>query len=153
MFVQPGEGACLTALGSTYTHKAGPTETRGGYVLVEEEFWGDPTPLHSHTDAEEAFYVLSGELAAWVGTGEVLARTGSFLLIPRGTPHAVRRLTDEPVRLLTLISPPGFERFFQDVVREGEQALLKNPDRLAALAADSGTAVLGDYPFSEQGSR
>lgn len=61
-------------------------------------------------------------------------------------PHALRRVTPEPVRLLTLVSPPGFERFFEDVRREGEQALLADPERLAALAASSGTEVLGDYP-------
>ena len=146
-FVKPREGARLTALGSTYTNKAEREDTRGAYVLVEEEFWGDPTPLHSHTNAEEAFYVLSGEVAAWVGTRELIAAQGSFLLVPRGTPHALRRLNDDPVLLLTLISPPGFERFFEEVVLEGEEALLGDPERLAALAAASGTEVLGDYPL------
>lgn len=145
--VQPGEGRRVTALGSTYTTKAAAETTKGAYALVEEEFWGDPTPLHSHANAEEAFYVLSGEVAAWIGTDETVARTGSFLLVPRGTPHALRRLSAEPVLLLTVISPPGFERFFDDVVREGEHALLRDPERLAELAAASGTEVLGDYPF------
>ncbi len=136
----------MTALGSNYTTKADAEATKGAYVLVEEEFWGAPTPLHSHTDSEEAFYVLSVQVAAWVGAGETLATRGSFLLVPRGTPHALRRLTEEPVRLLTLVSPPGFERFFEDVVLAGEEALLSQPDRLAELAAASGTEVLGDYP-------
>lgn len=71
---------------------------------------------------------------------------GSFLLVPRKTPHALRRVTDEPVRLLTLVSPPGFERFFEDVVREGDDVLLSDPERLIDLAAASGTEVFGDYP-------
>lgn len=145
-FVGSGEGRRLTALGSTYTTKARSEDTRGGYVLVEEQLWGEPTPLHLHVAAEEAFYVLSGRVAAWIGDRERTAGAGDFLLVPRGTPHALRRLTEEPVRLLTLISPPGFERFFDDVVREGEEQLLADPERLAALAAASGTEVLGEYP-------
>ena len=145
-FVRAGEGARLSALGSTYTTKAGRDATRGAYVLVEEEFWGEPTPLHRHLESEEAFYVLSGEVAVWLDTSEILATAGSFLLVPRGLPHGLRRVGAEPVRLLTLVSPPGFERFFDDVVREGEPALLSDPERLAELAAASGTEVLGDYP-------
>lgn len=145
-FLRPDEGARLTALGSTYTTKADGAATGGAYVLVEEEFWGEPTPLHRHVQAEEAFYVLSGEVAVWLDTSETVATAGSFFLVPRGLPHGLRRVSDEPVRMLTLISPPGFERFFADVVREGESALLSDPQRLAELASASGTEVLGDYP-------
>ena len=144
----PGEGSRLTALGSTYTTKADGRSTAGSYWLVEEEFWGESTPLHTHTSAEEAFYVQSGELAAWLDGTEVVAGAGAFLLVPRGRPHALRRLGDEPVRMLTVVSPAGLERFIEAVVREGEDALLADPDRLLALAAEHGTQILGDYPGS-----
>lgn len=73
-FVRAGEGVRLSALGSTYTTKADSEDTNGAYVLLEEEFWGDPTPLHSHTTSEEAFYVLSGEVAVWLDGAEAVAR-------------------------------------------------------------------------------
>ena len=118
----------------------------GAYSLVEEELWGDSTPLHLHTREEEAFYVLSGRLAVWVDGTEQVAEPGAFLLIPRGVPHAARRVTDQPVRMLTLVSPSGLQRFFESVVREGEEELLAHPERLAALAAEFGSEILGDYP-------
>ncbi len=142
----PGEGARLTALGSTYTTKADSGASQGAYWLTEEEFWGDTTPLHAHTDAEEAFYVLSGEAGVWVDGQEQVAGPGSFILVPRGTPHALRRLSDEAVRMLTLVSPAGMERFFQAVVAEGEENLLADLDRLVALAEAHGTEILGDHP-------
>ncbi|UOY00433.1 cupin domain-containing protein [Blastococcus sp. PRF04-17] len=142
----PGEGPRLTALGSTYTTKADAAATRGGYWLVEEEFWADTTPLHSHTDAEEAFYVLSGEVAVWLDDAETTAGPGTFLLVPRGAPHGLRRLSDEAVRMLTVASPAGMEAFFAAVVEQGEEALLDDADRLIALAAAHGTEILGDYP-------
>ena len=144
--LRPAEGARLTALGSTYTAKVEAEATRGAYTLVEEEFWGEATPLHSHTDCEEAFYVLSGRAAVWLDDAEVEAVPGTFLLVPRGTAHALRRLSDEPVRMVTLLSPPGLERFFAEVVAQGEEALLADPERLSALARRYGSEILGDYP-------
>ena len=142
--VGPGEGATISALGSMYTTKMDGEATGGAYALVEEELWGDPTPLHLHTREEEAFYVLSGRLAVWVDGTEQVAEPGAFLLVPRGVPHAARRMTDEPVRMLTLVSPSGLQRFFESVVREGEEELLAHPERLAALAAEFGSEILGD---------
>ena len=144
--VGPGEGSTISALGSTYTTKTDGEATGGAYSLVEEELWGDPTPLHLHTREEEAFYVLSGRLAVWVDGTEQVAEPGAFLLIPRGVPHAARRATDDPVRMLTVVSPSGLQRFFESVVRVGEEALLAHPERLAALAAEFGNEILGEYP-------
>jgi mannose-6-phosphate isomerase-like protein (cupin superfamily) len=144
--VGPGEGSTISALGSTYTTKTDGEATGGAYSLVEEELWGDPTPLHVHTREEEAFYVLAGRLAVWVDGTEQAAEPGAFVLIPRGVPHAARRVTDQPVRMLTVVSPSGLQRFFESVVREGEKKLLAHPERLAALAAEFGREILGDYP-------
>jgi mannose-6-phosphate isomerase-like protein (cupin superfamily) len=138
----------ISALGSTYTTKTDGQVTGGAYSLVEEELWGDPTPLHRHGREEEAFYVVSGRLAVWTDGTEKVVDPGAFVLIPRGVAHAARRVSDEPVRMLTLISPSGLHRFFESVVREGEERLLAQPDKLIALAASFGSEILGDYPES-----
>jgi len=48
--------------------------------------------------------------------------------------------------MLTVVSPSGLQRFFESVVRVGEEALLAHPERLAALAAEFGNEILGEYP-------
>ncbi|RBY84985.1 cupin domain-containing protein [Blastococcus sp. TF02A-30] len=144
--VGPGQGARITALGSTYTTKADAATTRGAYWLVEEEFRAAATPLHAHVTADEAFYVLSGRAAVWLDDDEHEAGPGAFVLVHRGRPHALRRLSDEPVRMLTLVSPAGMEQFFQAVAAVGEEALLTHPDRLVTLAAEHGTEILGPHP-------
>lgn len=136
----------MTALGSTYTARADATSTGGAYSLVEEDFWGDSTPLHAHACAEEAFYVLAGRAAAWLDGERTEVGAGDFLLVPRGTPHALKRLSDEPVRMLTVISPAGLQDFFAAVVAQGEDELLADPERLVALAAEYDTQILGDCP-------
>ncbi len=102
--------------------------------------------MHTHVGAEEAFYVLSGQAAVWLGGDETIAGPGTFLLVPRGTPHGVRRLSDEAVRMVTLVSPSGMERFFEAVAQQGEEEVLADPARLVALAAEHGTEIVGDYP-------
>ena len=145
-FLGKGEGPELTALGSTYVTKTDGEHVAGAYSLMEESFWGETTPLHTHVSAEEAFYVLDGEVEAWIDGVVSTAGPGSFLVVPRGVAHGLRRLSSSPVRMLTTISPPGVERLFREVVEQGEDALLADPERLARLAAEHGTEVLGDYP-------
>ncbi len=103
LVVLPGMGSRTSALASTYTMKADSDAIAGAYSLVEEEFWADTTPLHVQVGAEEAFYVLSGRVAAWASESETVLEAGTFLLVPRGTPHALRRVDPPPVRMLTLI--------------------------------------------------
>lgn len=139
-------GPEVTALGSTYLTKTDGTEVAGAYALLEEQFWAETTPLHRHVDAEESFYVLAGEVEVWVDGVTTLASSGDFLVVPRGVTHGLRRVSEEPVRMLTLVSPPGFEKVFEAVVEQGEESLLAEPHRLRELAARYGTEVLGDYP-------
>ncbi len=80
---------------------------------------------------------------------EVVGRPGTFALVPLGVPHALRRVTEDPVRMITLVSPPGFEHFFDAVVNAGEEAFLADPDRLLKLAAAFGTDVLGPHPLAD----
>lgn len=142
----PGDGPQVTALGSTYVTKTNGTHVAGAYSLTEEAFWSDTTPLHRHVDAEEAFYVLAGEVEAWIDGGIHAAGPGTFLVVPRGVPHGLRRLSSQPARMLTIISPPGFEKVFEAVAERGEDELLADPKQLIELAARYGTEVLGDYP-------
>ena len=143
-----GGGDVVSALGSTYHVKTDGDHVSNAYSLMEEEFWGETTPLHAHPGAEETFYVLEGRIELWANGDTVRASSGAFISVPRGVPHALRRLSAEPVRMLTIVSPPGFERIFQAVATIGEDELLADPERLAALAAQYGTEILGDYPVT-----
>jgi hypothetical protein len=52
------------------------------------------------------------------------AGPGDFVRKPRGIPHTFWNAGDEPVRLLELISPAGFEHYFREVA-----PLLAAPER------------------------
>ncbi len=63
-------------------------DTQGAWSLVELiELPGYKTPLHVHATWDESFYVLEGTLTAKVADSIYTLPAGSYILIPRGTPH------------------------------------------------------------------
>jgi oxalate decarboxylase/phosphoglucose isomerase-like protein (cupin superfamily) len=118
----------------------------GACSLVEEVFWGEITPIHRHTNAEEVFFVLSGEVAAWIDGAETLAEPGTSLLVPRGVVHGLRRAPGQPVRMLTLVSSPGSQALFDAVAHVGGEQPRADPQRLVQLASEYGSEILGDHP-------
>jgi hypothetical protein len=82
------------------------------------------SPVHTHSREDEWTYV-------------VLARPGDLVLKPRTVPHAFWNPTDEPARMLEVITPGGFEAYFEEL---GEILAAGEPDlgRLGELAARHG---------------
>jgi len=64
-----------------------------------------------------------------VGETVLLARPGDLVLKPRGVPHAFWNPADEPARMLEVVTPGGFESYFEEI---GEILAAPGPD-LAAL--------------------
>ena len=71
---------------------------------------GRELEVHVHDDEDDAFYILSGELTFMLGDEEVRAPAGTFVLVPPGVEHGFRNDTSEPVRILNVHSPAGFDR-------------------------------------------
>ena len=108
-------------IGDLFTIKARSSHTGGAYSLTETSVSPRAAgpPVHHHTDCEEAFYIVSGELEFRVDDVETRAPSGTFLVVPRGAQHTYCNPNDEPARVLVLISPPGFE---QNFIEMGETA-------------------------------
>ena len=91
--------------------------TGGRYALLElHEQAPYRTPAHVHPELDESFYVLEGTLALEMDGRSHTLPAGSYVHIPRGTVHAQGSADGQPVRLLTRLSPGGFEQFFLDRV-------------------------------------
>ena len=65
---------------------------------------------HVHREEDDAFYILSGEMIFVLGEREVAAPPGTFVLVPPGVEHGFRNERDEPVRMLNIHAPAGFDR-------------------------------------------
>ena len=72
-------------------------------------------PLHLHTREDEYSYVLEGRMGALLGDDVVEAGPGDLVYKPRDQWHTFWNAGDEPCRILEIISPAGFERFFAEL--------------------------------------
>jgi quercetin dioxygenase-like cupin family protein len=94
-------------------------EPDSAYSLVE---WvaepGTPgTPLHIHEVTDEGFYVLEGTFGFQVGEETVEAAAGAFVFAPKGVEHAYWNQGTSSARMLITMSPPGFERYFEELAK------------------------------------
>jgi len=90
-------------------------------------------PMHTHSKEDEYSFVLEGELTALIGGELVKAGPGSLVLKPRDIPHAFFNQGTSPLRILEIISPGDFERYF-DELAEVVAAGHGQPDSAALLA-------------------
>jgi mannose-6-phosphate isomerase-like protein (cupin superfamily) len=89
-------------------------------------------PLHRHHNEDEYSFVLEGRMGALLGDEHLEAGPGDFVHKPRGQWHTFWNAGDEPCRILEVISPAGFERFFAELVDLGGVAQA-GPERLGHL--------------------
>ena len=89
-------------------------------------------PLHRHNREDEYSYVLEGRMGALLGDEVVEAGPGDLVFKPRGEWHTFWNAGEEPCRILEIISPAGFEKFFEELDAMGG-AVTADPEELAAL--------------------
>src|SRR5881296_2177258 len=90
-------------------------------------------PLHLHTREDEYSFVLQGRMGALLGDEVVEAGPGDLVFKPRNQWHTFWNAGEEPCRILEIISPAGFERFFQELVDMGG-VTQADPQEFARLA-------------------
>ena len=138
--VKPGEGPSVWLGGMGVVFKLSGAETRGAFAVVEHPI--EPGRLvlpHVHVLEDEYSYVLDGTIGARVGDHEVVAGQGSYVIKPRGLMHTFWNAGPGPARLLELISPAGFEKYF------AELAEAEDPDRRQELAAKYGVTYSDEW--------
>jgi quercetin dioxygenase-like cupin family protein len=113
--LKPGEPHALPYDAGAVRFLASSGDTNGAWSLVElTEMPGYKTNLHRHNHTDEAFYVLEGVLTVRIDSTVSEYPAGSYILIPRGTPHAQGNGGKAPARILLAMTPGGFERSFKD---------------------------------------
>src|SRR6267154_3639541 len=96
-------------------------ESGGSFSLVEHPI--PPrhlaAPMHRHSREDEYSFVLEGRLGACLDDQVVYAAPGDLVFKPRDQWHTFWNAGDSVCRILEIISPAGFEHYFEDVI-EGE---------------------------------
>ena len=114
--VMPGEGPAVSLGGIGVVFKIAGNETGAAFSIVEHPVQpGALVPPHVHRREDEYSFVIEGEVGARIGDRDLTAGPGGYILKPRGVPHTFWNAGATPARLLEIISPAGFERYFEEM--------------------------------------
>ena len=91
-------------------------DTDGTLSAVEShDVPGGGPPPHIHHREDETFQILEGEYEWMVGDTKFIAQKGTTIFAPRGVPHTYRYVGQGTGRLMCVITPAGFEGFFEEI--------------------------------------
>jgi quercetin dioxygenase-like cupin family protein len=135
-----GETVWLRKLGVRFM--IGGEQTGGLFSLVEHPIKPRAlaAPMHTHEREDEYTYVLEGQIGVQIGEEVRVAQPGDLVFKPRGVPHAFWNATGTLARALEIISPAGFERYFDEIAPLFEADGPPDMQRLGEIAARYGLA-------------
>lgn len=134
--VGPGEGRTVDlGVVSMRLVAGGQATTDRAFTVAEfsgtrEGAWTVP---HLHRGFEESFFVLDGRFTFTVGSERIDATPGRFILVPRGTAHAIEAAPGGGA-FLTLMVPGGLEEMFFELGGLAPDAI-QDPAVRAAISA------------------
>jgi quercetin dioxygenase-like cupin family protein len=163
-------GDALWFLGTVARVKLDGGQTAGRFAMWEGVLpRGAAPPLHSHPQ-DETFYVLDGELTAWIVEPELAASdqsdppawvaeraqrcsVGAVAFAPGGTPHTFR-VESDTARMLFLSTPAGIEDMVRALAEPAQWPWLQPPpdgprvpaERMAAVERELGMVRHGPPP-------
>ena len=143
----PGEGESVWLVGDLIEVKLSADDTGGAYSMIEETSppGGGPPP-HLHRNEDEALCVLEGEVEFLLGESHLPAGAGTCVHIPKGTLHTFKNVGTSPSRVLGVLTPGGFDKFFLEAgepATEGSSAPEGEPDvgRLVEIGQKYGLEI------------
>jgi quercetin dioxygenase-like cupin family protein len=98
-------------------HKLSGQDTGGSFSIVEHPLQQGTLGAapHTHLNEDEYSFVLEGEVGVQIGEQEFTATPGTYILKPRGIPHTFWNAGEQPARIIEIISPAGFEKYFDEI--------------------------------------
>ena len=148
--VAPGEGLSVeNPVGGILTFKITSAESGGALTAIETVAAPqDGPPLHVH-DEDEVIYILEGTFRVKLGGTLREAPPGSFVFIPRGTPHTWQNVGVGPARFFATVTPAAtaFERFFRSYAQLPAEE--RGFEAFARLAAETNAFRVLGPPLAE----
>lgn len=123
------------------TVMVGGAATNGALSICEMPVApGFMVPPHTHRDFDEWSYVLEGRIGARIGDDEFTAEAGSYILKPRGLMHTFWNAGPAHARIIELITPAGFETFFERLGQLAASGELTD-ELMVSMGEEYGTSV------------
>ena len=137
LIVLPDGGKLVWLMGLGVRFLVGGEQTGGRLAVVEHPIRPKAiaAPVHTHAGEDEISFILEGKVGVQIAERVVEATPGTLVFKPRGIPHAFWNPGDAPARLLEMISPAGFERYFEEAAALFATGGPPDPARLSGLLA------------------
>ena len=128
----------LVAMGARFVMDGGDADGRFGLIEHPIIPRGLAAPMHLHTREDEYSFILEGRWGFQLGDQIVYGEPGDLVYKPRDVWHSFWNASDEPGRLLEIISPSGFEHYFVELSELFETHGPDRPDLFVDLNARYG---------------
>ena len=95
--------------------KASPRTGTRGSILVEQTFERNTrTPVHTHEQGDELFYVVSGRGTARLGDKVQTIEPGDVVFVPTGAVHQIgNRKKGKPLKVVFFMASPELVDYFR----------------------------------------
>jgi mannose-6-phosphate isomerase-like protein (cupin superfamily)/catechol 2,3-dioxygenase-like lactoylglutathione lyase family enzyme len=120
---------------------------------------GGSPPRYLHEALDDSFLLLDGELVVRCGAETVIARPGTYVVLPRGVEHTFRVTSRGPARLLLVHGDDSFLRFIEALGTPTTERRLPPPgeydvdgETIVRVSAEHGAPILGPS-MDEQDAR
>jgi mannose-6-phosphate isomerase-like protein (cupin superfamily) len=112
---EPGQGRSVSLGGTEVRFTVESSHAKGASCTEWKVAPGFDTGLHVHKQLEETWCVLDGELEFRLGEEIFTATSGATVFVPPHLEHAFANRTNAPARFLLILSPPGHDRYFDEL--------------------------------------
>ncbi|MDB5327031.1 MAG: cupin 2, conserved barrel, partial [Phycisphaerales bacterium] len=143
-----GASKQLWVMGEHVSYLATSEQTAGQFTVVEiRTAPGGGPPPHVHTVQDEVFYIVEGRHEVLLDGRTDIAGPGDLVFIPHGTRHRYSNIGDQPGKMLSIHTPGGFQKFFDECGVDAAnhptapQMPPPPPEAIEALLARHGTTM------------
>jgi quercetin dioxygenase-like cupin family protein len=114
--VAPGEGKTVMLFGVRFSYKVESGDSGGSLAVLEVQIPAKTlVKPHTHAREDEFSLVVEGTVGARVGDRVLEAGQGTYLIKPRGTPHAMWNAASAPAKVVEILCPGGLESYFEEL--------------------------------------
>tara|TARA_R110001583_G_scaffold32130_3_gene110107 strand:+ start:2286 stop:2831 length:546 start_codon:yes stop_codon:yes gene_type:complete len=116
--VKDGEGETFNVIGDIQSHKLIGAETGNQIVeWVSDVEPGVGIPPHIHTNEDEIFRVVKGQVEIMVNGETTILNEGDIAYAPRNLSHSWKVVGTEKAKLITSAFPSGIEFMFAELAK------------------------------------
>lgn len=133
MIYPPDTGDIMSLRGTNLRVLSTAATSVGASTFEFHALPGWDTGSHLHSEIEEQFYVVDGEMELRAGDDVIIGTPGTFVSVPRGVAHAFANRSETPSRMLLICTPPGHERYFAELAGILSRGGAPDPQEIAAL--------------------